>query len=74
MTRPLDIFKSCPKHNTYMIPYKFERWEVSQGAVDGFKCPNLSCPIVYIDGNASEGFYTLERNGELTPYMKSGQH
>jgi hypothetical protein len=56
-----------------MIPYKFERWEVSQGAVDGFRCPNLSCRIVYIDGDA-EGFYTLEPNGGLAPYMKSGQH
>jgi hypothetical protein len=73
MTRPLDIFKSCPKHNTYVIPYKFERWEVSQGAVDGFRCPNLSCRIVYIDGDA-EGFYMLEPNGGLAPYMKSGQH
>jgi hypothetical protein len=50
-----------------MVPHKFERWDVNQGAVDGFRCPNLSCRIVYIDGNA-DGFYTLEANGELIPY------
>jgi hypothetical protein len=67
MTRPLDILKSCPKHDAYMVPHKFERWDVNQGAVDGFRCQNLSCRIVYIDGNA-DGFYTLEANGELIPY------
>ena len=47
-----------------MIAHKFERWEINR-PVDGFRCANLSCRIVYIDGNA-EGFYTLELSGELT--------
>ena len=68
MTRPSDIFKSCPKHDTYMVPHKFERWEIDL-PVNGFRCPNLSCLIVYIDGNAA-GFYTLEANGELRPYRQ----
>jgi hypothetical protein len=49
-----------------MIAHKFERWEINR-PVDGFRCANLSCRIVYIDGNA-EGFDTLELSGELTPY------
>jgi hypothetical protein len=49
-----------------MVPHKFERWEMKQ-PVDGFRCPNLSWRIVYIDGNA-DGFHTLEANGELIPY------
>ena len=57
-----EIIKSCPRHGTYMIAHKFERWETRR-PVDGFKCANL----VYIDGNA-EGFYTLQASGELTPY------
>jgi hypothetical protein len=52
-----------------MIAHKFERWEINR-PVDGFRCANLSCRIVYIDGNA-EGFYTLELSGELTPYPGS---
>lgn len=52
-----------------MIPHKFEPWDVNQGDVEGFRCPNLSCPIVYIDGNA-KGFYILDQNGELTPYAQ----
>ena len=65
MARP-EIIKSCPQHEIYMIAHKFERWEINR-PVDGFKCPNLRCRIVYIDRNA-EGFYTLEATGELTPY------
>ena len=74
MTRPLDIFKSCPKHDTYMVPHVFEPLEdisLPQG-VDVFRCPNLSCSIFYATG-ALEGFYTFERSGDLTPYLKSGQ-
>lgn len=65
MTRS-ELFRSCPQHETYMIAHRFEWWEINP-PVDGFRCPNLSCRIVYIDGDA-EGFYTLDSNGELTPY------
>ena len=57
---------TCPEHATWMIAYKFEQWEVNQPA-HGFRCANLSCRIVYIDGDR-EGFYTLQPNGEITPY------
>ena len=70
MTRPLDIFKSCPKHDTYMIPHVFEPGASPQG-VEVFRCANLSCPIFYVTG-AGEGFYTLKSNGELAPYLKFG--
>jgi hypothetical protein len=72
MTRPLDI--SCPKHDTYMVPHVFEPLEdisLPQG-VEVFRCPNLSCSIFYATG-ALDGFYTLKSNGELAPYLKSGQ-
>jgi hypothetical protein len=54
-----------------MVPHKFERWEINP-PVDGFICANLSCRIVYIEGNA-ERFYTLSPNGELMPYPKPCQ-
>jgi hypothetical protein len=56
----------CPEHATSMIAYEFEQWEVNQ-LVQGFRCANLSCRIVYIEGDR-EGFYTWQPNGELTPY------
>ena len=65
-TNSADPF--CPIHDINLLPHKFERWETNP-PVDGFRCPNLSCWIVYIEGNA-EGFYTLESNGELNPYLK----
>jgi hypothetical protein len=59
----------CPTHDTYMIPHTFQTWELSlaQGTVNGFRCPNLICPIVYISGEL-EGFHKLEPSGDLTPY------
>jgi hypothetical protein len=30
----------------------------------------LECSIVYVTGNALEGFYVLEPNGDLTPYFR----
>ena len=66
MTSPLDISKSCPKHNTYMVPHVFEPGASPQG-VEVFRCPNLSCSILYATG-ALEGFYTKQANGELMPY------
>jgi hypothetical protein len=55
-----------------MVPYKFEPWEISR-PVDGFRCANLSCRIVCINDNP-ESFYTLEPNGELTPYSGQQSH
>ncbi len=43
-----------------------------QGTVQGFRCPNLDCSIVYVEGTL-KGFYTLEPSGHLTPYLKSSQ-
>jgi hypothetical protein len=64
-----DAHPTCPEHDAYMVPYAFQVWELSlaQGTVSGFRCPNLICPIVYVTG-ALAGFYTLEPNGDLTPY------
>ena len=64
-----DVNPACPDHDTYMVPYSFQAWELSleQGTVSGFRCPNLICPIVYLTA-ALEGFYRLEPNGDLTPY------
>jgi hypothetical protein len=62
---------ACPKHETYMIRGAFDpRTGVSliQGKLPGFRCPTLECSIVYVTGNALEGFYVLEPNGDLTPY------
>jgi len=62
----------CPMHETFMVPHCFQPWEISlgQGTLDGFRCPNLSCPIVYIE--ALEGFHTLA-DGRLTglPFAKN---
>jgi hypothetical protein len=71
MTRPLDI--SCPKHDTYMVPHVFEPLEdisLPQG-VEVFRCPNLSCSIFML--RARWTVSTLKSNGELAPYLKSGQ-
>jgi hypothetical protein len=62
---------ACPKHETYMIREAFDsKTGVSliQGKLPGFRCPTLECSIVYVTGNALEGFYVLEPNGDLTPY------
>jgi hypothetical protein len=50
-----------------MVPHKFEPWEINPPIESGFRCPNLTCGIVYIEGDA-EGFYTLEANGDITPF------
>jgi hypothetical protein len=50
----------CPKHDTFMVPHRFETWELTSrggGTLDGFRCPNLNCSIVYIE--TLEGFHTL---------------
>jgi hypothetical protein len=50
-------------------PQRNDYHEGEQNAVAGFSCANLSCRIVYINEGAPEGFYELERSGELTPYQ-----
>jgi hypothetical protein len=50
----------CPTHDTFMVPYRFQTWELSPirpGPLDGFRCPNLDCSIVYIE--PLDGFHTL---------------
>jgi hypothetical protein len=56
----------CPTHDTPMVPHSFQPWELSlvQGTLDGFRCPNLSCPTVYIEKLG--GFHLLD-DGKLTP-------
>jgi hypothetical protein len=71
MTRPLDVFKSCPKHDTYMVPFEFEPLDVAlPSGVQVFRCPNLSCSIFYATG-ALNGFYMRKSNGEVVPYGSS---
>ena len=60
----------CPAHAIPMLPHKFEYWELLERQdMIGFRCPNLTCPIVYIDER--EDFYLLE-DGKLTSYTESG--
>jgi len=35
-----------------------------------FRCPNLDCPIVYVEG-AFAGLYVLEPTGKLKPYVRT---
>jgi len=50
-----------------MVPHTFDTRNASllQKTVEGFRCPNLDCSIVYVEG-ALKGFYTLEPSGYLT--------
>jgi hypothetical protein len=50
-----------------MVPHEFQSWEINHPVENGFRCANLTCAIVFIEGD-DEGFYTLEANGEVTPY------
>jgi len=61
----------CPEYATE-IAHNFEPWEINQPVESGFQCANLTCGIIYIEGHA-EGFYTLEPNGDTTPYPKPGE-
>jgi hypothetical protein len=56
----------CPAHETFMVPHTFQPWEisVSHGTPDGFRCPNLTCSVVYIEPLG--GFHSLD-DGKLTP-------
>lgn len=55
----------CPTHETFMVPHIFQPWELSveQEIPDGFRCPNLTCSIVYIE--AFGGFHSLD-DGKLS--------
>jgi len=50
-----------------MLPHEFQSWEINRPVESGFRCANLTCAIVFIEGDDG-GFYTLEANGEVTPY------
>jgi hypothetical protein len=70
---PETVAPACPKHETYMIRESVDTEtgvSLIQGKLPGFRCPNLECSIVYVTGNALEGFYVLEPNGDLTPYSR----
>ena len=64
----------CPEHEIPMVPHTFDTRDVNllQRTVGGFRCPNLDCSIVYVEGTL-RGFYTLEPSGHLTPYLKSSR-
>lgn len=63
-------FPICREHSEFMIEYRFEPWEaiLPQGTLAAFRCPNLTCAIVYITVTA-EGLYTLEPRGNLRPFQ-----
>jgi hypothetical protein len=67
LTQPGTGNPTCPEHATCMVSHKFELWEINHPVEVGFRCANLTCGIIYIEGT-DEGFYTLEPNGDLTPY------
>jgi hypothetical protein len=74
MALPHTEYPACPEHETSMVPHAFDTRNASllQKTVEGFRCPNLDCPIVYVEGTL-RGFYTLEPSGHLTPYQKPNQ-
>jgi hypothetical protein len=74
MALPETEYPACPKHEISMVPHAFDTRDASllQGTVQGFRCPNLDCSIVYIEGTL-KGFYTLEPSGHMAPYLKSTQ-
>lgn len=75
MPLPETAAPACPKHETYMIRETLDTktgMSLIQGKLPGFRCPNLGCSIVYVTGDALEGFYVLEPNGDLTPYFRQG--
>jgi hypothetical protein len=74
MAFPDADYPACPEHRISMVPHTFDTRDVSllQKTVEGFRCPNLDCSIVYLVGTL-KGFYTLEPSGHLTRYLKSSQ-
>jgi hypothetical protein len=67
VTQPNTGTPTCPEHATHMVLHEFQTWEINRPVESGFRCANLTCGIVYIDGDDG-GFFTLEANGEVTPY------
>ena len=67
MTQEPSAIPTCPEHATDMVPHEFQWWEINRPVKSGFRCAYLTCAIVFIEGD-DEGFYTLEPNGEITPY------
>ena len=43
-----------------MVPHKFEPWEINPPVERGFQCANLTCAIIYVEGDA-EGFIRWNR-------------
>ena len=58
----------CPKHDAVMVSHVPYPKDVSyaEGYIR-FRCPNLSCPVVYVVG-AFDGLYLLQPNGKLKVY------
>ena len=67
LTQPSTGIPICPEHATLMVPHEFQIWEINRPVESGFRCATLTCGIVYIEGDDG-GFFTLEPNGEVTPY------
>ena len=66
--------RSCPQHDTPMIPHTFAPLEVDlPEGIELFRCPNLSCSIFYAAGTL-HGFYVRTNNGELMPYEKKSDN
>src|SRR5260370_36993375 len=75
MALPETEYPVCPKHELSMVPHAFDTRDKSllQGTVQGFRCPNLACSIVHVEGTLA-GFYILEPSGHMPPYLKLGQN
>ena len=67
LTQPNTGTPLCPEHAMYMVPHEFQSWEINRPVDSGFRCANLTCAIVFIEGDDG-GFYTLDAHGEVTPY------
>lgn len=67
MAQPNTGIPTCPEHATPMVPHEFQWWEINRPTKSGFRCANLTCAMMYIEGDDG-GFYTLEPNGEVKPY------
>jgi hypothetical protein len=74
MALPETEYPACPQHDISMVPHAFDTRDVRlvQKTIEGFRCPNLDCSIIYVVGTL-EGFYTFEPSGHLTPYLKSSK-
>ena len=50
MTQPTEN-PACPEHAIYMVPHEFQTWEINRPVERGFRCVNLICAIIYIEGD-----------------------